>query len=392
MQSSQGFSIAPFLLLLSREHLSGNEKARLVDLAPRSIDEWCDLRDAARRLHVLPFVFHHVVGLNLLTDDQISELGLKQLAIQSTALWLRVLAAQTNFQEKCLEPLNIKHVFLKGLTLSDFYSNPSLRTPRDIDVLINSEDFEAVLSLAKRHGYKVMLDPKRGVLAETKNEEKFASFFKPDLALVSPEGILIELHYGISRDFSGLRNDEIFSSGHVMSVEKKQFMTMNPTLHLLYLCSHHSHHLWDSLKWLADISAFQNYYHDNLEAITELAKKYGMDDVVEVSFAFEALTRLDTLDESVDPRALSLLKVSIERINNSSSLSEGARRAMNSFPFFLQSSPSFLSAVTRRARRSFQLDVADYHKLKLPYALRSLYFIPSIYRFFSRQFSKVLSK
>lgn len=394
LRTEPNFEVAPFLLLASREHLSEEEGARLVDLAPKGIEEWTYLRDISEKLHVLPFLHHHVVRFKLLSEEQIGALGLKQAAMNSTMRWLLVLAAQRNFLEKCLEPLNVRNVFLKGLTLCEIYETPSLRTSRDIDVLVDPADFGDILSLAKQNGYKIMLDPKRGIFAQTEDEEKFAEFFKSDLAVISPEGILIEVHSNIDADLFKVSLEEVFATCQSVHLGGKDFNVMNYDILIPYLCSHHSRHFWDSLKWLADMSALRHYYRANAAAVDGIAREYGLEDVLKVSFGFEAATRSDTSDPASwpeDPRVRQLLRLSMLRIGNHNAHSEEIVSEIASLPRWWAPAASRMSYLLRQANRSFKPNIKDYFLLKLPYELRWLYFISSFFRFCGRQISMAFS-
>ena len=86
-----------------------------------------------------------------------------------------------------LTELKIPYILLKGPRVRKYYPEPWLRTSCDIDILIHEEDLDlAINGLMEKYSYK-------------KQERNYH-----DVPLVSPNNILLELHFNIKENMDNL--------------------------------------------------------------------------------------------------------------------------------------------------------------------------------------------
>ena len=123
---------------------------------------------------------------------------------------------------------NINHVFFKGSVLSKIYDDPSVRTRGDIDLYIDSNDFNKAKSLLIENGY--ILDT--GVIDCMHHES------------VTKNGIEIELHFRMFDSDMDKKVLELYSNPFILSkIENKNLYKMDDTYHLIYCIIHFGRHL-----------------------------------------------------------------------------------------------------------------------------------------------------
>ena len=88
---------------------------------------------------------------------------------------------------KMLAELKIPYIILKGPRVRRYYPEPWLRTSGDIDILVHEEDVDrAVTGLVERYSYE-------------KQERNYH-----DVPLISPNDVLLELHFNIKENMDNL--------------------------------------------------------------------------------------------------------------------------------------------------------------------------------------------
>lgn len=170
---------------------------------------------------------------------------------------------------KLLTENQIRLLFLKGPVLAaDLYGDPSLRTSKDLDVLISIHDLKKVEDLLLHAGYQREKDGEPSVLNHWKWREHHLSYIHPD------KGIQIELHWRLhpfpSKEPS---YDELWER------KRKSVLSAYPVYFLgqedlfLYLMNHGARHGWFRLRWLLDIDKMVRNGLD-IEKITLFIEKY----------------------------------------------------------------------------------------------------------------------
>ncbi|MBM9594022.1 nucleotidyltransferase family protein [Roseitranquillus sediminis] len=278
------------MLLLSRETLTPAEADRARALA-RSVTDWPMLVRTAMSKRCLPFVYRHVAALDLLPPEAPLRQEMKQITLVLASRWLSYAQAHRVFVETCLAPHGTPHLFFKGVSLARYYAQPSLRTSRDIDVLVRQADVRPLIERATDAGYRVILDRRTGHLAKCARDVEAVLRYKRDVPLVSPEGIPIEVHADLWHGADFVDSQTLLDRAETCSMAGIELRVM-PTAELfVYLCHHHNRHLWSSLNWLADISAIRSAPDFDEARAWSVADRFALREVVEATLAFDDLSR-----------------------------------------------------------------------------------------------------
>jgi hypothetical protein len=138
----------------------------------------------------------------------------------------------------------------KGPTLAALaYGNVAFRVFSDLDLLLRERDLAKARGLLTAQGFRLSpsLSPAQDAVYVTSIRE---------LPLVSPEGILVELHvelnprdYGFPLDLDRLRE-------RLLSVRLvgRSIPTFSVEDLVLVLCAHGERHWWGSLGWICDLA------------------------------------------------------------------------------------------------------------------------------------------
>lgn len=287
--SADAAGAAPLLLLLARERLD-EAQADLARQLAKDLPDWQPLASLAWAKLCLPFVHHHVAALDLLPHDMPLRQAMHMATVQQAARWLKLAAEQRRFLETCLAPVEIPHVFVKGVSLARYYAEPGLRTCRDIDVLVDEAGIDPVIEAAQAAGYRAMLDVHRGRFAVSARDVRAIRRYKKDVPLLSPGGILIEVHTAL--DDTG---QQIFDTADVLAraetaeVAGTPYRCMPTTDLAVYLAYHHNKHIWSSLHWLGDMGAIMRHPSWSADAVKARADEFGLSEALEATLAFDRL-------------------------------------------------------------------------------------------------------
>jgi hypothetical protein len=161
----------------------------------------------------------------------------------------------------------ISNLFLKGPVIAfDIYGDISLRTSKDLDILIPITKLEIAEELLLNSGYK--REKETFVLNELKWRGHHISYFHPQ------KNIQLEIHWRLHpRPTNEPSFDELWDR------KRQSTLTTNPVYILgkedlfLYLVSHGARHGWFRLRWLMDIDQMLRKGLD-LEKTNILLKKY----------------------------------------------------------------------------------------------------------------------
>ncbi|MBS2969639.1 nucleotidyltransferase family protein [Metabacillus sp. KIGAM252] len=142
----------------------------------------------------------------------------------------------------------INTLFLKGPVLSeDLYGDLSLRTSRDLDLLIPMQDLRKAEKLLVSRGY-VKDDYFSSILDEWKWRHHHLTFVHPE------KGITVEVHWRLN---PGPGREPSFTE--LWERKRKSALTKDPVFYLgaedlfIFLAEHGARHGWSRLRWLQDI-------------------------------------------------------------------------------------------------------------------------------------------
>jgi hypothetical protein len=149
-----------------------------------------------------------------------------------------------------LESRGIPAVPYKGPTLAAMaFGNLALREFNDLDLLVHGRDLPGARELLLGQGYRLGYS-----LGRAQEDAHVRS--SRQLPFVSRDGLLIELHVGVTlRDFAfDLDPDRLWERLEPVAVAGRDVPTFAAEDLLLILCAHGARHAWRSLGWVCDLA------------------------------------------------------------------------------------------------------------------------------------------
>jgi hypothetical protein len=137
----------------------------------------------------------------------------------------------------------IRLLFLKGPVIAfDIFGDISLRTSKDLDILVQETDLNRVEEQLLSHGYK------REVQDKNEKSKLHIAYFHPQ------KKIEIEIHWRLNPPpLKEPSFNELWNRKRVSTITTHQVYFLGEEDLFLFLISHGSRHGWFRLRWLADI-------------------------------------------------------------------------------------------------------------------------------------------
>ncbi|MFD0047954.1 nucleotidyltransferase family protein [Actinomycetes bacterium NPDC127524] len=142
---------------------------------------------------------------------------------------------------------HIPNLFLKGPVIAaDIYGDISLRTSKDLDILIPINTFKKAEKLLLSSGFKKMSGPY--ILSEWKWRTHHILYFHPE------RNIQLEIHWRLQPlPLSEPSFNELWERKRVSTITSYPVHFLGKEDLFLFLISHGSRHAWFRLRWLLDI-------------------------------------------------------------------------------------------------------------------------------------------
>ncbi|MBT2667485.1 nucleotidyltransferase family protein [Bacillus sp. ISL-4] len=164
----------------------------------------------------------------------------------------------------------IRLLFLKGPVIAaDIYGDISLRTSKDLDILIPKSDIKKAEELLLNYGYEK--EEVQDIFGEWKWRNHHVTYFHPQ------KRIQIEIHWRLHpRPTKEPSFIELWERKRVSKLTSYPVFFLGKEDLFLFLVSHGARHGWFRLRWLVDIdqivrksrnfekSILSNYYQNNL--------------------------------------------------------------------------------------------------------------------------------
>lgn len=304
-------------LLLARSRLTDDEQVRARNLAD-AVPDWSRFARISAHSFGSPFVLRHQAVLQLARRDGRAHAQMHAQARRFALDSLRFAAAQRSFHDACIGPVGAGHVYLKGPCLAAAYHGDiGLRPCRDIDVLVSEEAFEPVLRTAMDAGYAPILDQRTGTTIRDARDLRALLRYKPkETPLRSPDGVIVELHRSVDDRPDLFDTNETIAASVETRICSTVYRVLPAPLLLVYLCQHHTRHLWSKLHWVADLDAVLRHPDCDLAEARAIAERKGLGPVLEACLGFHRLTGNPDLWHSISPddRAAQLLEACIDNL------------------------------------------------------------------------------
>jgi hypothetical protein len=257
--------------LAVRRPLHAADSATLRDALAAGPD-WDSILEGARRHRVAPLL---LAGLHACRSPDLPTEFVAELRREAMEAAQRSLAQTAEIARlaRLFEQADIPVLALKGIVLSaQLYGDLALRNPRDIDLLVDPQQFDAAGALLIAAGYR-----RDGPILSARQAAAYQSWIKEVEYLHAATGISVELHHRLSDNpalipwnFPELWRDreEVEIAGTIVSTLPRRLLP-------LYLCVHGAGHCWERLRWLVDLAgAFEE--PDATEAAIAAAEAEGL--------------------------------------------------------------------------------------------------------------------
>lgn len=281
---------ARLLLLVARESLTSSQIERARDLAS-GVTDWCEAVRIAQANFSLPFLDRHLPHLGQHGPPPPLANTIRRLAMANAMHSLRILASLARFQERCVEPANAKHVYLKGPALAAaYFREPALRIYRDVDVLVAQKDFGAVAYRCLVEGFGILLNESEGVFATDAQDIDFLIRRSDVLSVVDAAGVHFEIHRKIEKQTTIFPTNDVLASAETIRVAGQSVQAMEMDRLFCYVAYHHSRHFWSRLHWVADLHAIMAHPRFDADRVLQLSERLGLSKTVAAAIAFAHLT------------------------------------------------------------------------------------------------------
>ncbi|TFE22631.1 nucleotidyltransferase family protein [Cohnella luojiensis] len=172
---------------------------------------------------------------------------------------------------KLLAEHQIRSLLLKGPTLAvDLYGDISLRTSKDLDILVNINELDQVNKLLLEQGY-ITDDIVLSALNGWKWRQHHITYFHPH------KRIYLELHWRLNPGPSKEPSfDELWERKKINGLTSYPVYSLGEDDLFCYLVSHGARHGWFRLRWLADIDILMRRQTDWKSLTLVMKKEYQL--------------------------------------------------------------------------------------------------------------------
>ncbi len=299
------------------------------------IRDWNGFTTTAYRKFVLPMAFGNLKRLpgHGLSGDILGHM--RVLSLTLSTMTLHRLAAFDWFHSQCVLPSNVSYAYFKGPALAScFYPDPTLRFFRDVDLIVRKEDRPALLRRAISQGCNlsghVLVDGKDAKSLSASELEDFL-YLTMVPHIITPQGVEIEMHSEMDSHTSLFKTETLLKNSREVMIRNSPVRVIPDTDHFVFICYHHTRHLWSKLNWIADLDAFCNKPGFDREGALRLARELKIESTVEASLDLHELasTGRHPSDLERPTPGGDLLQVCLRTLNGDVPLEWKLRRAMN---------------------------------------------------------------
>jgi hypothetical protein len=233
------------LLACMRPDPDRSELARLS--AEAEAIDWNHFIELAMHHRVYPLVYSSLSKLDM---NSFPDAVMQKLYMEYSRNTFQMLRLTAEMEKLCraMNEQGIRTMMLKGPALThSLFGDLSLRTSKDLDILIPPQDVERTEALLFALGYQLSEDAPR-VLNVLKWKTHHISFHHPH------KHIQIEVHWRLNPDASGEPPfEELWERRQTSPLTNYPIYYLGEADLFMYLASHGARHAWFRLRWLCDI-------------------------------------------------------------------------------------------------------------------------------------------
>ena len=198
---------------------------------------------------VFPNIFIALNKLNLTWIPEKVMTSLRYKYQQNVFSMLKLTSEQETIGE-LFHHHNIKTVFLKGPVLAaDLYGDVSLRTSRDIDVLVPFDQLEVVQDILENEGY--VQEQHSYILFEKKWRVHHEEYTHKE------KNIKIEVHWKLHNNLLKEPSfEDLWHRKRSIKLGRTEIYMLGKEDLFIFLITHGARHGWFRLRWLVDIDKF----------------------------------------------------------------------------------------------------------------------------------------
>ncbi len=212
------------------------------------------------------------------------------------------------------ERAGIKAISIKGPALGfSLYGDPSLRTSRDLDLLVDQRDFDAAERILFEAGYSGDVLMKGLTPKQRKHLMKTSHHF----SYVGKNRVTVELHWRLQESPFCFGFEELWEGSVPLMLFGKKVYVLREEENFLYLVFHGSRHAWKRLRWLCHVNELVTKGRLDWAYIAAKAQRYGTTRMV--GHTFILLERFFGTEppegmrapRASDPRAIALAEMAL---------------------------------------------------------------------------------
>jgi hypothetical protein len=273
---------------------SDQEDSHLFQSLASLVPDWTGLGDLVARAHCAPIA---VRNLQYLSDSPVPADETAVLVQVSREAVMRNMlneAELRHLNENLFWPEGIDCVHVKGASLGRrYYPDPTLRMHRDIDILLRDEDRLKAIRFGVRNGYRFFVAGRE--LTVKRDADVSALFeFGREVAMVSPQWAVIELHKSIDKAMGIFPPERLFEVSQVHDLQGGPMRVLPTNWLFCYLAYHACQHNWTKLIWMIDLIVLMRAKDFSWPEASEIAGRAGVQAMVEG--AFRAAIHLEGMD------------------------------------------------------------------------------------------------
>lgn len=253
-------NLISLLTNLIESSLSGHHNSLKMSSIPSEV--LIKLLKLAKKHDVTAIIGSELIAHDLITQDH-TQIKIQDAVCEAVCYYEKM---NYEFHWLCdlLEDAHIPFIPLKGAVIRDYYPEPWLRTSGDIDILIQDSFLDEAVSLLLQKGCR--LD----------REKRFH-----DIPLITPGGILLELHFNIRENIAALDQmlDKVWQYSEPVPGKRFQHQQTNAFL-LFHLLAHMSYHLINGgcgIRSFADIWLLENHLNYDRKLLQSLCCEAQLD-------------------------------------------------------------------------------------------------------------------
>lgn len=257
MDTSLGLSagISPevkaILYLLRREINSAESSNNIQPPYTREPVDWTKVLSIVKTQEVLPLIHRSMKALGD-NNVPVSFIEAVRKEFYRNGLLIHMQMQSLVHVWNTFKATSVPILFLKGPALGEMaYGNPIWRKPGDIDVLINSADYQNARDILTKSGYKPHHSPHVEKKIRLRGSEM----------VFSRDGFEVDLHWSLEQSafnrfpFSpGFDEEEIWERSTTCVIDGESIPCLSYEDTLFFLCAHGGKHAWTYLYMICDIA------------------------------------------------------------------------------------------------------------------------------------------